>query len=293
LKSIKVKAVIAFITFITLSISIFLLQACLQTKVYTADRYAFRVNDRKLISFEELIEDLKKTTIIFVGESHDNRFHHQLQLDIIKALNLSNTPIAIGFEMFTAESQNDLDQWITGTLPVEKFVKVYYKNWGFPWPLYKDTLLYLKDNKIQAIGINVPAEISQKVASSGFSSLTKKELEKLPPEIGCAIDEKYINFIKRAYVAHGNTDKQFVHFCEAQLLWDKAMAWNLVEFLKKYPNKTVVVLTGNGHTWKKAVPEQLRTFSVKTPYRVLLPEIPGYIDTRNITTEDADYILLR
>jgi len=291
LKNIKVKAVIALITFIIFSI--LLLQACLQTKVYTADRYAFRVSDKKLISFEELIDDLKKTTIIFVGESHDNRFHHQLQLDIIKALNLSNTPLAISFEMFTAESQNDLDQWITGTLPVEKFVKVYYKNWGFPWPLYKDILLYLRDNKIPAIGINVPAEISQKVASSGFSSLTKKELEKLPPEIGCAVDEKYINFIKRAYAAHGNTGKQFVHFCEAQQLWDKAMAWNLIEFLKKYPDKTVVVLTGNGHTWKRAIPEQVRTFSEKIHYRVIFPEMPGYIDTRNITIEDADYILLR
>lgn len=293
LKSIKVNAVIALKTLITFSIAILILQACLKTKAYTGDRYAFRVSDRKFISYEELIDDLKKTTLILVGESHDNEFHHRLQLDIIKALNISNVPIAVGFEMFTAESQNNLDQWVAGVLPLENFVKVYYKNWNFPWPLYKDILLYVRDKKIPAVGLNVPAEISQKVASSGFSSLTKKELEKLPPEIGCAVDEKYMKFIKRAYESHGYRGKQFIHFCEAQLLWDRGMAWNLLEFLKKYPGRTVVVLIGNGHAWKRGIPEQVRTLSERTHYRVILPEIHGYIETKNITIEDADYILLR
>ncbi|MEW6002440.1 MAG: ChaN family lipoprotein [Nitrospirota bacterium] len=253
----------------------------------------FRVSDGRTISFKKMIDDLKKVNLVFLGETHDRQSHHVIQLNIIKALNASKIPLAVGLEMFTVESQRDLDEWVAGTLPLENFIKIYYKNWGFPWPLYRDIFLYIRDNKISAIGLNIPIEISQKVATSGFSSLTKKEREKLPPEVGCAVDEKYMSFIRRAYAMHGNMNKEFLYFCEAQLLWDQVMARNLIEFLKKNPEKTVVVLTGNGHAWKRGIPEHVKNLSSKTSYRVILPEILHQIDPGNISIEDTDYIFLQ
>lgn len=69
------------------------------------------------------------------------------------------------------------------------------------------------------------------------------------------------------------------------------MARNLAAFLKKNPDKIIVVITGNGHAWKRGIPEQIRALSGGIRYKVILPEIPGYIDPQNITIEDADYIL--
>ena len=252
----------------------------------------FRLGDRKTIRFEQMIRDLKKADLVFIGETHDSEMHHRIQLEIIKALAKSGVPLAAGFEMFTAESQNDLNEWEAGTLPLDHFLRIYYKNWGFPWPLYRDILLYVKDNKIPAIGLNLPPEIPQKVASSGFSSLTKEELEKLPPETGCVVDEQYMKFIRRAYAMHGHENKRFLYFCEAQLLWDGVMARNLVKFVKKNPGRTVVVLTGNGHAWKRGIPEEISGLSPKISYRVVLPYIRGYIDPKDISIEDADYIVL-
>jgi uncharacterized iron-regulated protein len=252
----------------------------------------FLLSDRKTISFEQMISDLKKADIVFAGETHDNQTHHRIQLEIIKALAKSGVPLAAGFEMFTAESQNDLNEWESGTLPLDRFLRIYYKNWGFPWPLYRDILLYVKDNKIPAIGLNLPPEIPQKVASSGFSSLTKEEREKLPPETGCIVDEQYMKFIRRAYAMHGHRDKRFLYFCEAQLLWDGTMARNLVKFVKKNPSRTVVVLAGNGHAWKRGIPEEISGLSSKISYRVVLPYIHGYIDPKDISIEDTDYIVL-
>jgi len=240
-----------------------------------------------------MIEDLRKATLVFVGETHDNELHHRLQLEIIRDLYSAKAPIAVGMEMFTASSQEYLNSWIAGKINPDDFIRVYYKNWGFPWPVYRDILLYVRDNKIPTIGLNIPPEISRKVASSGFSSLSKEEREKLPPETGCAVDEHYMKFIKRAYAMHGHGGKQFLHFCEAQLLWDQVMAVNLVEFLRKNPGRMVVVLTGNGHAWKRGIPEQVRMLSSKISYRVALPDVPGSTDPANISVEDADYILLK
>lgn len=275
-----------------LSVVVFIFEVCFLTEIKAGEIRVFRVSDRKTISYGQMIEDIRKAKLIFVGETHDNKLHHRLQLDVIKGLHDLKIPIAIGLEMFTADSQNILDRWIAGTIFEDNFIQAYYANWNFPWPFYGDIFLYAKDNKIPLIGLNVSPEIAQKVARSGFSSLTKEEREKLPPETGCVVDKKYMEFIRRAYAMHGHRDKQFLYFCEAQLLWDQVMARNLLEFLRKNPDKTVVVLTGNGHAWKRGIPEQVRTLSEKTPYRVLLPFVSGYIGPSEIAYEDADYILL-
>lgn len=293
LKATSVSRGLAVKTFLLVLFMVFVLQIFFQTGIYAGDTSIFRLRDRTTIRYDQMIDDLRHTNLVFVGEVHDNKTHHRLQLDIINALDSRKIPVAVGFEMFTYESQNYLDQWVTGTLPVEDFITVYYKNWNFPWPLYEDIFLYIRNNKIPAIGLNIPPDITQKIAASGFGALTKKELEKLPPETGCVVDETYMKFIRRAYAMHGQGGKQFLYFCEAQLMWDRAMAKNLLEFLKKHPDKTVVVLAGNGHAWNKGIPEQIRTSSEKIRYRVILPHVPGHIDPRELTDRDADYILLQ
>jgi len=280
-------------TFFFFSYIILLLQACFQTKTYADATEVFRVSDGKTITFGQMLDDLRKVNIILVGEVHNQEAHHRLQLAIIKALNDAKTPIAVGFEMFLADNQNILDQWIAGKMSSDAFIKAYQRNWNFPWHLYRDIFLYLRVNKIPAVGLNISPEITIKVSTSGFSSLTKEELAKLPPETGRAVDEKYMKFIRRAYAMHGHGGKQFINFCEAQLIWDQVMARNLIGFLAKNPDKTLVAVTGNGHAWKRGIPEQLKTQSEKTRYRVVLPHIPGYIEPGSITAEDADYILLQ
>jgi len=53
------------------------------------------------------------------------------------------------------------------------------------------------------------------------------------------------------------------------------------------------VITGNGHAWKRGIPEQVRSLSEKTPVRVVLPHIPGHIEPAAVSHADADYILLQ
>jgi len=266
--------------------------ACSQTRTDAKQITVYRVSDGKTISFGQMVDDLKKTQLVFVGETHNQEPHHRLQLDIIKALHASKKPMAAGFEMFVADDQQFLDQWISGRLSLDEFLPVYYRNWNFPWPLYKDIFLYIRDNKIPALALNVSPAITQKVSRSGFASLSEEELKKLPPETGCVVNEQYMQFIRRAYAMHGHGGKQFLFFCEAQLLWDQVMARNLLEYLKKNPESTIVAIAGNGHAWKRGIPEHIRSLSEKTSYKVVLPEISGHIDPQHTTTGDADYIIL-
>ena len=69
------------------SIAILILQVCFQTEIYAGNTKVFRVSDGKTISYEQMIDDLQKVNVVFVGETHDRESHHRLQFDIIKALN--------------------------------------------------------------------------------------------------------------------------------------------------------------------------------------------------------------
>jgi len=253
--------------------------------------HVLRVNDKHVIAFHRMIEELRGTRIVFAGENHDQRQDHKAQLAVIKGLLQSGTPLAIGLEMFTADSQEKLDLWSIGKLSEIDFIKLYYRDWGMPWPLYRDIFLYARKHRIPMIALNVPHAISRKVARSGFASLTPEERKRLPEGITCNIDPVYRSFVRKAYSLHsGGSDRSFENFCEAQMLWNKGMGWYLQKYLAGNPGRTVVVLTGTGHAMKRAIPEEVFQGG-KFSYKVILPEQPD-LDRDAVTSQDADYLLL-
>jgi uncharacterized iron-regulated protein len=167
---------------------------------------------------------------------------------------------------------------------------MYYENWNFPWVAYREIFEYARDHQIPMIGLNVPREITRQVSRDGFKSLSPKQKGKIS-EVSCIVDQEYMNYIRKAFGGHGHGQLNFIYFCEAQLVWDSAMAVYTLDYLKKNPKAIVVILTGTGHAQKGAVPRQIRARS-NLPYAVILPEIPGSIDVETITSKDADYIML-
>lgn len=250
-----------------------------------------RLHDGATISFSQMIGELEGVDFIFVGEIHDSRRSHRVQLQIVKALHDRELPLAVGLEMFWSKSQPELDQWIAGDLDEEDFIRLYYRNWRMPWPYYSDIFFYLKKKGIPMVGLNIPWTVSQKVANNGAASLSKEELGELPPGLSCDVSSEYKDYIRQVFTLHANQKgKTFQNFCEAQVLWDKVMAWHLVEHEKKDP-ATTVVLAGLVHALKRGIPSQVAKLQKKSTTRIIVPEAPG-IDMQAITSKLADYIIL-
>ena len=249
-----------------------------------------RVSDGQTVSLADLVKDLSKCRLVFVGELHTTQSHHHAQLQIIRALKEAGTPVAIGLEMFRRESQPDLDRWVQGELSEKEFEQIYYKNWNYPYRLYKDIFLYAREHKIPMVGLNVPPEVTKQVAREGFDSLSPKQRGDLPM-VTCRVDPEYLAFIRRSLAMHGHGGLDFIKFCEAQLVWDTAMAWSLLRYLEQNPEVTVVVVAGSGHSWKRGIPRQIRSRSA-LPFRVILPEIPGRVEPENVSENETDYLWL-
>lgn len=254
------------------------------------DRRFFDLNQGQEISATQVLSRLKEKRIILVGEHHTTRSHHQAQLQVIQLLHAAGVQVAIGLEMFRSDNQKFLNRWVSGDIDKTAFLKIYYDNWNYDWSLYGMIFEYARDEKIPLVGLNVPRDITRQVARDGFKSLSDEQRAILS-HITCRVDKEYMDYIRKAFGAHAHGNLNFIYFCEAQLVWDTAMAVSALDYLTANPNAVMVILAGTGHVRKQAIPAQIRQRS-DLPYAVMLPQVPGIIDRTTVSSEDADYILL-
>ena len=247
-----------------------------------------RVADKAEILMPELVSDMKKVRLVFVGEAHDEKWHHDTQLALIKALHESGSLVAVGIEMFRAENQSKLDAWVSGRMDEDEFIKEYLLNWQVPWPKYSDIFLYARDNRIPLVGLNIPKKVIRQVFKDGYESLTAEQLQEVPGA-KCEVDAEYEKFIRRAMSEHTMSESTFKKFCEAQMVWDSSMALKSINYLKANQERTLVVLAGSAHSWRRGIPNQVKKLH-GPPYVIILPESAMSSDISEITVDDTDYV---
>ena len=220
------------------------------TKTSVGPEEIFRLPDGDPIPFLHLLEDINKTRVIFVGESHDQIAHHQIQVKLIQDLVKKGKDVVVAMEMFESSQQPILDRWSQGLLTEEEFLKEtqWDTTWGMDYELYKGILDEAKGHPLKVIALNVQRDLVRKVAQSGIEGLSPEDKKKLPKMD--LTDPSHRAYIKSIYKGHqGGSAKGFKKFYEAQSLWDEGMAETLSEFLRspEGEQKTVLVFVGSGH----------------------------------------------
>lgn len=257
-----------------------------------ADGSITRMSDRQNVSFAQMMADLQSSEVTMVAETHDNKKHHELQLDIIRSFLSKKTPLAIGLEMFQTDYQKQLDDWIEGSLPEQNFKEVYAKNWSYDWPLYRELFIFARDNRIPMVALNVPKGIIFKVAKKGFESLTPEERKNLPLGVTCDINKPQTEFLKKTFegvFGHEAKGQLFTYFCEAQAVRNSGMALIIANNQKRHPGRKLVAIAGTWHAVKHGIPERFPSSS-NVKFRVILPEI-SELGIRNTTSDIADYLI--
>lgn len=279
MKSMRKLILLVFVTLLTAFLPVMI----------QAHPHIIDVAEKTEVSPEALLEDLRRAQVIFLGEFHDHVGHHRAQLTIIDALDDDERPLAIGLEMFRKDSQETLDRWTANDLPFLKFLSVYKDNWSM-WEEYREIFMHARNEEVKMLGLNIPRSITSKVLRNGFKALPEEERQMLG-NVQCVVTPVYSDYIRQAMGGYGGHGEQYLHFCEAQLLWDTMMARNLVEFLQKNPDYRVVVLAGSGHAWKFGIPTQMLE-QAEISYRVLLPEVSSRVDRQSVTSDITDYLWL-
>ena len=239
------------------------------------------------VSFEELVEDLRFSRVIYVGETHTSREDHKIQLAVIKALYKKNPDLVIGMEMFDHSYQDVLDQWSAGKLDQKEFLQKvhWYANWRFDFSLYQDVMVFIKENRLRLVGLNVPNHIPPKIREGGIDSLRDDEKKHLPGQINFSnkAHRDYIQNIFEKHRHHFRGQVEFENFYAAQSVWEDAMAEAVARNLN---HGVMVVLAGNGHIqFKYGIPN--RAFKrTGAAFTTIYPVSTG----TEVDPEIADYI---
>lgn len=248
--------------------------------------HLYDLKAHKVLKDEKAVQALSRARIILVGEQHDNPRHHQAQLTVIQTLQQAGRKPAVALEMFRADGQADLDQWVSGKLDEAQFKPIYQDHWSDSWQLYAPIFLYARENRLPMVGLNVSRSITLQVAYHGFASLNKEQRGQLEG-VTCDVSQDYRDYIQRAFGGHGHSDMNFERFCEAQLMWDTTMAIHANIYASQHADHTVVILTGSGHARKQGIPAQLKKLDAPAA-TVILP----WSEAMDISTEEADYIFI-
>jgi len=239
------------------------------------------------VSWDEMLADLQTVRVVYVGEKHNVAAHHAVQLRVIRALHDHNARLAVGMEMFDRSYQAALDQWSTGSMDENDFLRSthWYANWRFDFALYRDILQYVKFAHIRLVALNLPFNIPPKIRVGGIEHLSAYEKSFLPAQVDTTI-VAHREFAQKIFNLHDfKTGVKFEDFYLAQCVWEDVMAESVVDLLGA---DRMVVLAGNGHIqFKYGVPE--RAFKRNgVPYRTIYQGSPG----EELDPSIADYILV-
>lgn len=250
-----------------------------------------RMADKTPVEFGRFLEDIGRSDVIFLGDTHDDKELHEKQLEIIRGLHARSPRLAIGVEMFTADSQRYLDDWTNGKLQERDFVAIYARNWSYDWRLYRDIFIFARDNQIPMIALNVPKPVIAKVVRHGAKALTEEERKDLPggPWTLNPRQAGYLSRIRGEVFGNRPSPIPTANFDEAQALRNEAMAYNIGKFRKQTPERKVVVIAGTWHAIKNGVPESLKGYGSST-YKVVLPDLVEFAWLKP-TSEDIDYLI--
>ncbi len=242
----------------------------------------------RAVSFETMIADLETVPVVYVGETHTNEAHHEIQLRILKALQ-ERCPgtIAVGMEMFARPYQEVLARWVDDGLSEEAFLRKthWYANWRHDFSLYRDLLHYIRENRIPLYALNIEFHIPSKIAAGGIDSLLPYQEKQLPQEMDLT-DEKHREYVRSQYERHtGHVADRYAFddFYAAQVVWDEAMA----EAVSRHVNeRSLIVFAGSGHIAPGfGIPERARR-RTGIAYRSIIPREAG----ESVDFSAADYI---
>lgn len=246
-----------------------------------------------------VLPQLKQANIIYLGETHGNLQDHQLQLQIIQALQQRQPKIAIALEMFQRPYQKVIDQYLAGKLTETQLLAQteYDQRWGFPWEYYAPILRFARANNLPVLALNTPTQVTRQVARAGLESLTPQQRQYIPPLSEIHTDNLeyrqmlFDAFQQHQHAGHGNS-AQFENFFLTQVLWDETMADKIAQFFTAKPNYQIVVLAGQGHiVYGYGIPSRVarRLHHKRFVQRSLLFSNPP--DAVNTNKSIADFIL--
>jgi len=194
------------------------------------DKPAYRIfgKDGKKVKFQKVVKTAAEADVLFIGEQHNNPISHWMELELTKALfKEKNGNIILGAEMFEADNQLILNEYLEGKITKKNF-EDEARLWNNYSTDYKPLVEFAVKNKLPFVATNIPRRYASIVYKHGFEALdsltaeARSYIAPLPiaydPEVKCYKDM----VAQMELMGHSNPN-----FPKAQAIKDATMAYNI------------------------------------------------------------------
>jgi uncharacterized iron-regulated protein len=216
---------------------------------FKGDKPAYRIfdNSGKKLKYKKMLDIAKDADVVFFGELHNNPVCHWLQFELTKDVYLAkNGEIVLGAEMFEADNQLLINEYLNGLISRKSFEKETRL-----WPNYKTDyqplLEFAKDSNLSFVATNIPRRYASVVYKKGFEGLdvltaeSKSYIAPLPIEYDAELKGYKAMLEQMASMGHANENLP-----KAQAIKDATMAYSIAEYAGN--GKTFIHYNGTYHS---------------------------------------------
>ncbi len=256
------------------------------------------------VSDAEVVADLATAGVVFLGEAHTVKRHHDLQLDLLQKLFLQKIPLVLCLEQLEARDQPAVDRYSRGDLDFAALAKEI--DWPNKWANYADYQALCEFARVHRISIralNAPAATIRAVSRGGGLAKLPADLRAhLPTEI-FTDNPVYERLMNLELAKHAALDPAKLRpVFEAQAARDETMAAQIVAARRAMapPDepRTAVVIVGAGHMrFGLGTAERVRRRDPGIVERLVIltdsgqgrPTAAQQAQTRDVTITHADF----
>jgi uncharacterized iron-regulated protein len=286
---------------------------------YVAGEYRVFTGAGEPASIDDVVAEMGRHEVIFVGEAHDDPTAHMLEAELLERAYQSygapgsngGTPrlVALSLEFFQRDAQPIVDEYLAGLI-TEK----YFLTDSRPWPRYetdyRPMIEFSKENGVSVIAANAPRRYATRVTMNGRESLEALGPEALatlaPLPYGQPSDayrSQWIEIISEVMEEEGmkcglpipepeEGEEEIVarapvgshgnmgNQLHSQVLWDATMAYWISEYLAQEPDALVLHMVGGFHVERgTGTPEHLEAYRPGTSRMIVVLQPVEDIDT--------------
>ncbi len=225
------------------------------------------------IVYDDMLHQVAKADVLLFGELHDNEVVHRLQQDLAGDLaELTSDHLLLGAEMFEADNQIVLDEYLAGLIKHDHLVRES-KVWPNYERDYRPLVEIARGRGLKFVATNIPRRYANLVAREGLGALEKlsgearRWMAPLPIEVSMATPG--YNEMMKMGMGHGMHMKPD-DFVAAQAVKDATMAHLIRK--NREPGRLFVHFNGDFHSRKyggiywylKQADQELRVMTLST-----------------------------
>lgn len=211
------------------------------------------VQSGKNLTAAQLASKLQKYDVVFFGEYHDQSEIHQYELELLEAMyKAKGAKLALSMEMFEADNQSKLNNFLADTLSEENFLAA-----SRPWPNYgtdyAPLVNFAKEKKMPVIAANVPRFLAAHVAKNNASTegVEAQYQQWLPKHTYApegAYKDKFYAQMSSPAAPMKMPPQRLAAVYAAQCLKDDKMAESIAAFADAHQNMQILHINGCFHS---------------------------------------------